>query len=320
MGCGDHKYDPEQYVVSPGALDQILTIVADRRAIPADGFSRTLIRAQISANADVSLRSVKFTTTAGTLVGATSGKDIDVLADAAGLAVIQLESDKALRTAVVRAKVGDVIRETTVEFTTVVPSDVVSLSSSPTIVPADGRSATRVVATVAPALPADRKRVQFITTLGTFAESEQKTFNPPSTINDQAGADLRSAEAGMARITANVDGVGAEVQVQFIVANPEQIVVSAQRALIPASGSQVLITARLLREIGIPTEGRIVTFTALTPTGLTVGHFSAIERSNAGGTATALFSAEGVTYRGPVRITATVQGVSGSVEVAIVDP
>ena len=318
--CKGHKYNSDDYILNPGALDHILSITADRAVIPADGFTRTAIRAQITPGADPTLRTVKFTTTAGTLVAHEIDTEVDIVADAAGVAVIHLQSDRTLRTAVVRAQVGGIIRETQVAFVSVNPSDIITLVASPLTAPADGRSAARLVASVASTLPADRKRVQFASTLGTFAESNDDTYNPPFTINDQASADLRSREVGTARVTAQVDGIGAEVQVQFTTARPEQIVVSTQRFFVPANDSQVEVTARLLRAIGVATEGQVVTFTAETPTGLTVGHFSNVQRSNADGIATALFSAQGVTYRGPVRIAATVGAVSGTVMVEIVNP
>jgi hypothetical protein len=202
----------------------------------------------------------------------------------------------------------------------VVPADVITVAASRLNLPADGRSAARIVASVASGLPTDRKKVQFVTTLGEFSESEAKTYNPTSTLNDQAGADLRSSERGRARVTAQVDGVAAEVEVQFDVANPEQIVVTSHRFSVPANTTQGQVTARLLRAIGTPTEGFIVTWSALNPSGTKVGHFSNPEPSKPDGTAIAQYSAENEIYRGPVRITASVAGVSGSVDVEIVDP
>ena len=100
LSC-DRKCNPDDSSFGPSQLDAALTLTVDSTSIPADGFSRTRVVARLAAGTDADKRTVRFTTTGGTLLGPTRWS-VDVPADSAGIGIIQLESDRSLQTAVVR--------------------------------------------------------------------------------------------------------------------------------------------------------------------------------------------------------------------------
>ena len=315
----DREYDPNRFVLDPSRVDAILTLTPDASMLPADGFSRTRIVAHI-VDSRATQRSVTFTTTLGRFPGGTKDTEIVVPADANGDAVAILESTRETGTAIVRATIASVTRQTEVTFAPRSTDGLVALTVSEATVPADDDTTTRVVARIAPELPADRRSVEFTTTVGEFAQSDSAKHSVPAVdASNTATVELRSDRIGTARVTAIVDGVSTETFIEFVRALPDEIRVSAAEFFIPARAGKVAVAATLVRRRGKPTENLTVVFETVTPSGDRIGHFSSVTPSKEG-VATAEFSAEGVTYVGPATIRATVEGVTGSTEVRITPP
>jgi hypothetical protein len=79
----------------------------------------------------------------------------------------------------------------------------------------------------------------------------------------------------------------------------------------------------LFRQIGVPSAGIVVAYSAKDPAGNTIGGFGSIlpTSSTAGGssaTSSAVYDPGGTTYTGPVIIQATVGSVTGSATITIV--
>ena len=84
---------PEDYLLSPSQIDQMLTVTVSAAAVSADGVSRVTITAQLDPRTDADKRDVTFTTTAGMLIGGgREGQTITIPADDAAKAVAELRS------------------------------------------------------------------------------------------------------------------------------------------------------------------------------------------------------------------------------------
>lgn len=305
--------------------------------IPADGFSRVTLTAEIDPRAAADRRTVVFATTAGTFVGATEegGKKLSVSADSAGRAQVELQSDRTVQTAVVTASVSagtDVLalQRAEIRFVAVDPGTLVRISTSTTSAPADGATPVRVFADLPAGLPANQRTVTFTTTLGSFADAGSttpRTTTATADASNRATVDLLgpSDQIGQARVTATVAGATAQTFVDFTRALPDTIVVDPSKTELTAAATDSLtVTVTLLRNIGQVTQGTPVVIRVLNPeTGADLNFLvNGVEPSGAGGTTQATISAGGTTHRGPAIIEATVPGTSvrGRATILISDP
>lgn len=109
----------------PVAPDEVLALAASADAVPADGASQVTITARIPADAAPANRTLAFTTTAGSFVGADPpGTSIQVQADLEGRAEVTLESGTQPATARVEASVAGFVRTLTVRFTPALPESI----------------------------------------------------------------------------------------------------------------------------------------------------------------------------------------------------
>jgi len=83
-----------------------------------------------------------------------------------------------------------------------------------------------------------------------------------------------------------------------------------------------VLTATLLRDIGIATQGAVVRYEIRGSDQSSFGQFQSVTVSNASGQATAEFVPFNTLYRGVATITATVDGtrVSASLDIEVVAP
>src|SRR5688500_16324318 len=101
MGCFR-----ENTVVDPLSI----TVTASAPSVPADGFSTVEITAQIDPTTRAADRSITFTTTAGTFVGAAApGTTLVVTADIDGVARATLRSSTTIETANVTVRAGTTV-------------------------------------------------------------------------------------------------------------------------------------------------------------------------------------------------------------------
>ena len=225
---------------------------------------------------------------------------------------MELQSDRTVGTARVRVTAFDVPYEFPITFTAVDPSQIVTISNDPSSAPADGATPIVVTARVASTLPAGRRSVTFRTTLG------QRL---PSSVIDADGSNvarvsLVSATAGVARITATVDGVTAETTAQFTAALPDRVIVAPDAVQLKSGGSTT-IRVTLIRNSGNPSSRREVSYSATTSAGATLGTFSRVSLAD-NSLSTATFNVDTTAYLGSVTITASVGGVSGTARVDII--
>jgi hypothetical protein len=334
VGCGTW-FDKDAFSPSSPSVVGALQLERSPAAIPADGFSTTLVTATLSADAALTHRTVVFATTAGTFAGAPDdGRTLERTVElSTSTATAQLRSSRTVEVARVTATVKDVPglgREVLVTFTAPTVSDIITVSA-PASALADGATITPVTAEISGALPADRRTVRFTTTFGGFVGDPNIT-DGSATSSTEADADggnravayLRSPSSGIgvAFVTARVDStpaVSATTQVQFTRAAAQQVLVTVDKAALTQDDtSSLMVTATLVREPGVPTEGTIVTFRAVDEGGVERGLFTKVERSNASGVATAEYSPGSLTPIGRITISASADGHSDSAQVQIV--
>lgn len=326
-GC----YDKSSYSPTAQLVDQILTLTTASGAtsVPADGFSRLQLVAQLLGAPAFDRRVVVFSTTNGTLAGGQAVANCtgcqQVEADGNGRAVIDLVSSQTIGNAVVTASpqsAPGVAAQMTISFVAAQPDGIIQFVQAPTRAPADGATLTTYTVQVSPSTPQASRTVTFTTTNGAFAPSGATTIQVPVDAGNRASADLRSPnQIGTGRVQATIEGVTQEVSVSFERALPNAIVVAASPSSVPAAAdSTVTITATLLRNIGSVSDGTLVTFRAVRDDGTPVGRFTNITRT-ASGTAMATFL-PGAGAAGLVTVIAGAEGtsVTGSVVVELTAP
>jgi hypothetical protein len=329
--CGD--YSP----TDPGAEPKALTLSPATAEIPADGVSRLTLTAEIDSRAAADRRTVVFTATAGTIVGATeeNGRKLSLAADSAGRARIELQSERTVRTAVVTASITAgtetlALERAEVRFVAADPGTLVRISTSAASAPADGATAVRVFADVAAGLPDGQRTVTFTTTLGSFADAAAAT---PRTTTATAGVGQRATvdllgpidQVGEARVTATVAGTTAQTFVEFVRAFPDTVIVSPSKTSLVATPTDSLTaTVTLLRNVGKVTKDTIVEYQVIDPETDADLRFPivGILPSDLAGVSTATVSAGSTMHRGTATIVATVSGpgVRGEVDIEIVAP
>jgi hypothetical protein len=168
-----------------------------------------------------------------------------------------------------------------------------------------------VTATVASNLPSGRRLVTFRTTLGTVTPGAIEADG-----SNTARATIASSTVGEARVTATADGVTAETSAQFTAAYPDRVFVAPDASTLQTGGSTT-IRVTLVRAVGSVSSPLVVTYSAATAIGASIGTFSRVALAS-GGSSTATFNLGTTGYLGPVTITATVEGgASGSAVIQI---
>jgi hypothetical protein len=323
-------YERSRYNPTPGLVEETLslTTAGNQTTLPADGISRLLLIAQISAGADLDKRTIVFSTSSGTLVGGTPGAaGMEVAADANGQAVIQLQSSQRVEVAVVKATVKEVpgiTRQITIAFVGSDPNATLQFVAHPATAPADGASTSAFTVRLSSALPAGTA-VAFQSTAGLFAPENAAMVTRTVDASSTATVLLVSPAAiSTALVTATANNVTQQVTIDFVRALPDQITVSTNgKFQVKASASDSLaVVATFLRDRGTVTTGTVATFKAVDPAGRSLGLFRDVTTTDATGKATATFIAEGVAYRGPATIVvgAAGSGVTGTAPIEIVDP
>jgi hypothetical protein len=159
-------YDANNYIVTPASAKARLQLSSSSPTVPADGFSRVTITAQVDTTADATRRSVKFTTTAGRLVGGP-----DIVADASGVATVELESAVPEQNATVRADVNGVAglaQSIVVKFIAVIPDAIIKFITLPKAAIADGDELETIAVQIGAGVPTDKRSVKFTASSGTF--------------------------------------------------------------------------------------------------------------------------------------------------------
>lgn len=328
-GCYNSPTEP--------AAANALKLTPATAEIPADGFSRVALTAEIDPRAAADRRTIVFTTSAGTFVGATeeAGRKLSLAADSAGRAQVELQSERTVQTAVVTASVSAgtetlALQRAEVRFVATDPGALVRISTSAASAPADGATAVRVFADIAAGLPGGQRTVTFTTTLGSFADAAAaapRTTTATADAGNRATADLLGPtdQVGQARVTATVAGTTVQTFVDFFRALPDTIVVSPSKPELTAAASDSLtVTVTLLRNVGVVTRGTPVEIRVLDPASGANLNFliNGVQPSGDGGVTQATISAGNTAHRGLATIVVTVPGTSvrGEATIQISDP
>jgi hypothetical protein len=188
------------------------------------------------------------------------------------------------------------------------PKDIVQVSVSPATLPADGASRATVTVQLPAATTSTNRQVQVTVTAGTFLSEGE----PDNNIHLTADAEGRAVTVlvadktvGQAIVEASAENFSAHATVEYVRAYPERIDVDPGVSSISgADGATTVVNAHLRRTVGIPTQGMVVTFTAVADNGSPIGNFVNVTPSDAAGTASAAFNPGPTRYRGGATIIA----------------
>src|SRR4051812_1397238 len=283
----ESNYSP----TAPQVASALTLATADgSRSIAADGLSRVTLVATIAADADSDKRTITFTTSSGTLVGAAgSGTTIDVNAGSDGRALAILQSSQKVETAVVSAAVkgaANVAAQIQIQFTAPDPNDVLRFVTAPASAPADGATVTLFTVAVSPAMTTGT--VTFTSSTGTFPATPV-----PIGIDHTATAGLTSPKTiGTATVSATLNAPGGsgngfsrQTSIRFDPALPNVITVQVDNLQV-MPGGKVRVTAHFTRSIGQVSANTVALFSAQDASGNVIGGFANVTGVQPGTSAT----------------------------------
>lgn len=329
LALGSSCFDPDDHSPTSPAVQSAITVVASATTLPADGVSTVVITGTIDPVARAANPKLVFKTTRGEFVeaaaDATDKTEVERQVGLDGSTTATLRSSRQVGPAEVTVSVANrdsVFARVTVDFVASDPSDTIGLVAAAASAPADGATLTALTATLDEGIAAGTE-VQFKTTRGTFVDNGMKTTTQPAGADRRARADLESpVEPGRARLTAEVDGVTAQLFFDFNHALPDTILVTSDRSLLEASNetagkSQVTVT--LLRDVGevsdtTPVQVRVV---AQDDGAEIPARLEGLGPTDGGSTTFTLIVGP-VTFRGLANIEARVDG-AGAVGTALIE-
>jgi hypothetical protein len=193
---------------------------------------------------------------------------------------------------------------------------------------ADGASLLAVTVTIDTAgIPSNKRAIALTTTAGTFTAGGTNAATLAPDVSGAAVALLRApSDSTTAVVAASVNGETVFRTVVFRRAFPDRVdVVPDQPSLRAGSGAELPLTIYLRRTVGIPSPGTRVELTSanVSSDSISTGRFlPAAMTSDATGVLRARFTAPDTTYRGPVRLRATVaqSGLSGDAVIQLTPP
>jgi hypothetical protein len=304
-GC----HDPANFDLAGPSANAILSLSIETASLPADGTSRTKVRARVAAATDPANLELTFTTTAGTLIaGAKQGSPVTARVDSTGEAIVELRSGDTPASAIVEVSVAGITRRDTVEFVAVPVENLFTVSLSAATLPADGFSVSRIdVQLHRTGLSPSERQITVEVTAGTLLGSATPQRALLTADNDgAASAFLQSAGAvGTATVTVTWSGSSRRIDIPFVPANPlDTIRLTASRSEAPADGATgVTFTATI--SSGLPSGRRSVTFR--TDRGTFGGSPSVTLEADRGNDVSANLTS---TIAGGALVTATVDGTS----------
>ncbi len=324
--CGGFNQDDFRAPTEPASFFLQLTAVGGVTSLPADGLSTVVLVATIAPES--SQKEIDFVTTAGALIGGADGGNDDkttTVTAVGGSATVELRSAQQAVTARVVAMVKDlpeVSASIEIEFSVADADSVIRFTRAPASAPADGRTASFFTVVISSLVPQDQRTVMFATTNGSFTAIDPGgTPSRSTSLNLGAATEgtvsLYSPSAvGSAVVSAQVQSTTRSQIIDFPRAFPETIILELGNTTIQTTQT-VNVKARLLRDIGIVTDGTVVTFSARDANGASFGTFTNVMTS-IGGLATADFTpGEGATP-GPATLAAsTSNGTQGEIAIQV---
>jgi hypothetical protein len=300
-------YDANNYIVTPASAKARLQLSSSSPTVPADGFSRVTITAQVDTTADATRRSVKFTTTAGRLVGGP-----DIVADASGVATVELESAVPEQNATVRADVNGVAglaQSIVVKFIAVIPDAIIKFITLPKAAIADGDELETIAVQIGAGVPTDKRSVKFTASSGTFPNNAPTIDVVPDAAN-VATITLRApVSVGKVSLRAQVLSFPRDSSFTVGAALPDTILVDPGKFTL-ASTEETTVKAHLQKATGIASKGTVVVFEAFDTLNQPVPQFRAQTVSDDKGDATAVFRPIAVEAKQTITIRASIPGTN----------
>ena len=325
-GCADLDAPPE--------ADQVLGLASSADKIPANGFSIVTLTAQVDPRTRPELRDVTFTTTLGTFVGAVAAtpREIVVPAGSDGRALATLRAGTEPGTTTVTAEIrsaGAVLAVASVQvtFERAAAADILRVDISGPDGPGrrGDHDGGRRGAQPGPLAEPAARELHHHGGLVLVGRQRRDHGGAGRQRQRRARAAREPPRAGHGHRDRVRERLRGRTTVTFEAAPPDSLSLSVSGTLkIAASfSSKVTVRAQLYREVGTPTRGAEVQFTATDDSsGNAFGYFSGITPSDASGLATAEFTPGNTAERGEATIRAWVAGTpaDGRVKVEIVSP
>ena len=267
---------------------------------------------------------VVLATTLGTFLGGTS--TITVALNDSGRAYAQLKAPNTEGLARVAATAGGVTKYYNVRFDLAATRGVIDLSASSRVALADGATVISILTTVDAQRRPSPYTVVLTTTAGSFlGGASALTITVAANDSGLARALLRvPIDSSIAIITGTSGGVTRSIELAFNPAPPTAVLLSGDFAVKAGVTNSAAFTALLLRNLGTPSPGAVVRFSADIPgsSGGTFGQFSPRSAISSTPIVSTRFTAGETAYRGPVvlRVHATrgAHTVTDSVTVQVV--
>ena len=287
------------------------TTVGGQHRLPADGVSRGLLIARISA--DSTQRVIVFTTSAGSLLGGSpSAATTAEVTAVGGEATIELRSSQQVEPARVQATVKDrtdVSSSIEVQFVRPDVSSLIRFTQSPASAPADGRSVSFFEVEISPSIAEAERTVSFQTSVGSFdPEVADRAREVAVGVGSAARIGLYSPEEiTQGELSATVTNTTITAPIRFTRALPDAILLELDKLTVRnTADDEITVTVRLLRDLGTVTDGTIVTLRA-EQGGAAFGLFRGDQQST-DGQATVRFTPAGDGVPGDARMVIGAQG------------
>ena len=290
-----------------------ITLTADPDFIPADGASSSIITATIKDAVSVPVpkgTAVVFATTLGTFSNGSTTYTV-ITPDGSGVVSVSLKAGSTSGSAMVTATSNGVMQAVYVTIGNASIS--IALVASPTSIPADGVSSSKITATLTDSTGnpvAQGTAVTFSTTMGKFSNGQVEYSIQTMDANGIVVVSLISSKtAGSALVNAQSNGVSQGVFVEFTGGTPgvpASLSLAISKTSVKSDNSDSsTVTATVLDSDKAVIEGATIAFMA---SGGQLSKASAVTDAN--GRATTVFSS-GTTDRSNriVTITATVTGL-----------
>jgi hypothetical protein len=329
LGCDiERAYGPDETTPE----DSIVLLSVSPREVAANGYSIVTLKAKVPKNTKSDLRSLNFTTTRGSFVGASSPTSLTgVPVKLDGTVEVQLIAPVLSGKAYVSVTAGTFSRQETIEFTNPPTADKLQLNTSALTLDADGSSTIDLTIQLPTQLTGTMGLIKLSTTGGTFAGYNSTTI-PDLRVNSSNGQVTVPLKASnkveTVWVSAETSAYRETKSIEFKKAYPSTLRILMPNRVLKAAADQVApIEIHLLREKGIPTPGLEVDLTVFREDGVTrldQQQFRATTLSNEKGIITSNLNVGSTSYRGKAYVVATVIGadpaVSNKEELLIANP
>lgn len=190
------------------------------------------------------------------------------------------------------------------------PTQLTTLTVTPSSLPADGSSQAIVTLRVPISSEPKERSVKFSVSSG--ALSDTTVF---ADVNGVATTLLQSGTTiGSVLVRASVGEIDRAVQLEYVRAYPDRIELDTSGSSMSASlFATITFEAKLKRSRGTPSEGTVVDFFVLDAAGGAIGRILLVTATDSLGRATATYTGADTRYRGPATVIARTNDASGRV-------